>query len=200
MVTPKGRATRDRIVAAAATLMIRPRGRRHQHRRRPGRRGCQRIADLSLLRRQTVPYPRRHRVPDRHHCRDPRNPAGPPRRLDALRAWAELSSRFSGMAVTAAAAHWARWPANSPKATPMRAKTWQRATGAGKGDPRRPRRHGGPWRVPTRHRYRQAGDSTADHPAGRPSAHQDTARRRTAETALNTMIDHIESFTTAKPQ
>src|ERR1700683_943063 len=123
MVTPKGRATRDRIVAAAATLM--------------NARGVagtstedvQAAADVSAsqiyhyfadkrsLTRAVIDYQTDTIVGIQEtllvHLDD----------VDALRAWA---------AVIAASALWARWPANSPKATPTRVKTWQRATGAGK--------------------------------------------------------------------
>ena len=131
MVTAKGRATRDRIVAAAATLM------------------CTRgVAATSTEDVQVAANVSSSQI--YHYFADKRSLTraviehqtdaivGTQETLlarldtlDALHAWAELIVTFHGMAVTEAAAHSARWPANSPKTTPMRAKTSQRATGAG---------------------------------------------------------------------
>ncbi len=52
-LTPKGRATRERIVAAAAELMSQRGVARHHHRGHRGSRGGEHLADVSLLRRQS---------------------------------------------------------------------------------------------------------------------------------------------------
>ena len=63
---------------------------------RVGPGGCQRVADVSLLRRQERPHPRRHRSPDRWHPGRPATRARRTRQLCCARAVARSAHRHAG--------------------------------------------------------------------------------------------------------
>ena len=119
--------------------------------------------------------------------------------LDALRAWAERHpSLFNGTAVTAVAARWAHWPANSPKRHRCARRPRSELPAVATRHPRRPPSHDGSREL------RPAPTSTSSPLRFSPRLQGGLLLNKTLrdgeplETALNTMIDHIESFTAAE--